>query len=87
MAQLVNHTNIVHKNLKLFKCQICDKEFSTKRNMKLHILKWHSHHLSIDRFPKLKDHMIINDQEVQCVTCSAKFKSIDSLRMHIRIHT
>ena len=60
---LQSHINIVHKNMKLFKCEICEKEFSKKKNMQNHISTWHAQYSAMDKFPKLKDHMTVNDQE------------------------
>ena len=75
--------------MKLFKCEICEKEFSKKKNMQNHISTWHAQYSAMDKFPKLKDHMTVNDQEkeFQCKTCGKKFKHLNYLRLHVKIHT
>ena len=57
--------------------------------MQTHISTWHAQYSAVDKFPKLKDHMTVNDQEkeIQCKTCGKKFKHLNSLRLHVKIHT
>lgn len=38
-SHLRDHINIIHENLKLFKCYLCEKNFKTRSNLHKHLRK------------------------------------------------
>lgn len=84
---LKSHITSVHEMANLYTCETCGKG---KRKMTLKTLTW-----SISLFLKgfstksnLKSHLYVhsNKKDVQCDTCSARFKNMDSLRKHKKTH-
>ncbi|CAH0564688.1 unnamed protein product [Brassicogethes aeneus] len=87
---------IVHKNIKNFKCPICDKAFRTKQNVAKHLPinseKWpYKCTLGDKSFKKqsiLRKHSFIHlkDRPFKCDVCDKTYKSKESLRVHKLTH-
>ena len=64
----------MQKGEKLFKCEICEKRFSFRNNVKLHIL--------------VNDADPANRSKVPCRKCDKEFGNCKALRDHFRLkHT
>ncbi|XP_065363944.1 transcription factor grauzone-like isoform X2 [Calliphora vicina] len=95
--ELIEHLEW-HKNPDMFRCQICDKNMSSARNLTIHITSEHPdeadsvefyecEHCSkrIRNYNLFKKHMRSHnkDQEVECHICNKRFCSEINLTRHI----
>ncbi|XP_037818466.1 transcription factor grauzone-like isoform X4 [Lucilia sericata] len=96
--ELIEHLEW-HKNPDMFKCQICDKNMSSARNLTIHITSEHPdeadsvefyecEHCSkrIRNYNLFKKHLRSHnkDKEVECHICNKRFCSENNLTRHIQ---
>ncbi|XP_055615798.1 zinc finger protein 271-like isoform X3 [Toxorhynchites rutilus septentrionalis] len=93
----VGRTNTQRKGEKPFKCEECDKPYSSKQALEIHVRShtgerpYSCSHCS-KRFKDLSScnrHIRIHSDErpYACPLCSKAFKGSRTLKLHIRIHT
>ena len=67
-----------------FECDKCDRVFSTEKYLNRH---QETHHLGIEKMPKLKTKKEKKNKEKKCDKCDMKFESNNSLHYHIvKVH-
>uniref|UniRef100_A0A182K0M9 RNA polymerase II subunit B1 CTD phosphatase RPAP2 homolog n=1 Tax=Anopheles christyi TaxID=43041 RepID=A0A182K0M9_9DIPT len=66
-----------------FKCQVCFRAFGSSKNLRVHQLKF-------ARKRNMKEHLQMchsDEKPYTCSECSARFKTMQHLRLHQRLHT
>lgn len=97
-AKKNRHLHEVHgQELPKYKCQGCEKEFVTKKNLTKHIM---GYHLKVRRYTcdlcgkefydkiSMQRHRVIhtNAKDFKCDICFKEFNRKSTLNMHMRIH-
>ncbi|KAG5892485.1 hypothetical protein JTB14_015395 [Gonioctena quinquepunctata] len=98
---LVRHDKAVHKNVKPFKCEVCDKEFTRESSRKEHTCSSSSSidkkfecqicHKMMSTKMSLRSHMHLHSKlkskEFQCQHCCKIFSKGSHLKDHVLVHT
>lgn len=99
-SRLVEHRRSIHKNVPRFVCDICDKNFSRKPNLKQHMslhvtdvaTTFQCHYANCPKFYSLKrnlDSHIRSKHEGKrwiCAVCLRALSSKQKLRQHLEAH-
>ncbi|GBN21142.1 B-cell lymphoma 6 [Araneus ventricosus] len=95
-SHLKNHM-IIHKGVKEYKCDVCEKSFRQKGHLQAHVLthtgeKPHECIICGKKFStkgSLKNHIIIHKgiKEYKCDVCGILFRRKDYLQKHVFTHT
>lgn len=86
---LKSHITSVHEMANLYTCETCGKGKKTsKKNSMSRTTYELIRSLGFSTKSNLKSHLYVHSsrKDVQCDTCSARFKNMDSLRKHKKTH-
>ena len=88
---------LIHKEIKAFKCHLCNKSFRRSHHMKTHLLHTHTQEkpLKCDVCEKafkttrqIQSHSIVhsNARKYQCLVCKKAYPHQTSLQYHMNSH-